>query len=246
MSISIIIIIIVISLIQSIFGVGVLLFGTPIFLALNFSFVEAISMLLPLSLLINLIQVIPDRKEIDYNFHMKLLFFSIPFIIITLYAVISYNININLYVGLLLIIFSFNNISTSIKNISNKVIGNNFIFFPLLGIIHGISNLGGSLLTLGVHEKNYSKEKARSTIAICYGTLALGQLLVLIYSSSVIFELKASILYSCILGLITYLISENFIYKTIDETKYRLFMSVFLFLLGFFIVIKSLIANYLL
>ena len=131
MSISVIIIIILISLIQSIFGVGVLLFGTPIFLALNFSFVEAISMLLPLSLLINLIQVIPDRKEIDYNFHMKLLLFSIPFIIITLYAVISYEININLLVGLVLIFFSFNNISISIKNISSKVIGNKFIFFSI-------------------------------------------------------------------------------------------------------------------
>ena len=84
--------------------------------------------------------------------------FSIPFIIITLYAVISYEININLLVGLVLIFFSFNNISISIKNISSKVIGNKFIF-PLLGIIHGISNLGGSLLTLGVHEKKYSKEK---------------------------------------------------------------------------------------
>ena len=92
-------------------------------------------------------------------------------------------------------------------------------------------------------KKNILKRKARSTIALCYGTLALGQLLVLIYSSSVIFELKASILYSCILGLITYLISENFIYKTIDETKYRLFMSFFLFLLGFFIVFKSLLTN---
>lgn len=56
------------SLIQAIFGVGVLLLGTPILLVLGYDFVKAITILLPVSLAINLFQIIKDYHKIDKVF----------------------------------------------------------------------------------------------------------------------------------------------------------------------------------
>ena len=35
----------------------------------------------------------------------------------------------------------------------------------VMGVVHGLSNLGGSLLTAIVHHKNYEKDVARVTVA---------------------------------------------------------------------------------
>ena len=42
---------------QSLFGVGILLWGTPIFLLLGETFVQTLTLLLPLSLMVSLLQI---------------------------------------------------------------------------------------------------------------------------------------------------------------------------------------------
>jgi len=59
------IIILVFSIVQSIFGVGLLLFGTPTFLLLGYSYTETLWLLLPCSVTISLIQVITEYKLIQ-------------------------------------------------------------------------------------------------------------------------------------------------------------------------------------
>ena len=61
-SITLLVVIVFISLLQSIFGVGILLFGTPILLSLGYGFTESLYTLLPLSLIVNLIQIVPNYK----------------------------------------------------------------------------------------------------------------------------------------------------------------------------------------
>ena len=58
-------IIAVFSVIQSIFGVGILLFGTPTLLLLEYSYSETLWLLLPCSVVISLIQVVNDYKLIE-------------------------------------------------------------------------------------------------------------------------------------------------------------------------------------
>ncbi len=60
MSLDTLIIIVITSFIQSIFGVGVLLFDTPLLLLVGYDFIEAIVILLPISITINFFQIIKD------------------------------------------------------------------------------------------------------------------------------------------------------------------------------------------
>ena len=64
----IIILLIITSAIQSLFGVGVLLFGTPVLLLLGYSFIESLLILLPVSISINILQISKDYKYFDYKF----------------------------------------------------------------------------------------------------------------------------------------------------------------------------------
>jgi len=55
------------SVIQSVFGVGVLLFGTPLLLLLGYEFVDALGVLLPVSIAISTLQVLRHYKRRRYR-----------------------------------------------------------------------------------------------------------------------------------------------------------------------------------
>ena len=60
--IEIILIVLFASVVQSVFGVGVLLIGTPLLLSFGYPFFEVLSFLLPTSLIISIIQVSELKK----------------------------------------------------------------------------------------------------------------------------------------------------------------------------------------
>ena len=64
------------SIVQSMFGVGLLLFGTPTLLLLEYSYSETLWLLLPCSLTISLIQVVGDYKFIEAK--KRAVYFVIP------------------------------------------------------------------------------------------------------------------------------------------------------------------------
>ena len=74
MNFDILITIIFTSIFQSIFGTGVLLFGTPILLILGNNFQTALIILLPVSVLINFFQISNNYKTIDQGFYKNLVF----------------------------------------------------------------------------------------------------------------------------------------------------------------------------
>ena len=72
MDIELYIIILFVSIIQALFGVGVLLFGTPLLLIWNYPFKEVLIILLPISLTISFSQVLINFKDIDLNFYFRI------------------------------------------------------------------------------------------------------------------------------------------------------------------------------
>ena len=83
------ILIVTIVMIQSIVGVGVLVVGTPILLLLNFSLIDAMNFLLPISIitsLLNLLIMKFKNNSVPYNlYRLKSFFFiCIPFVLIGL------------------------------------------------------------------------------------------------------------------------------------------------------------------
>ena len=54
-------ILLVLIIIQSIFGIGLLLFGTPTFLLLGYDFLNTLNFLLPISIIISFLQFISPK-----------------------------------------------------------------------------------------------------------------------------------------------------------------------------------------
>lgn len=168
-------------MLQSIVGVGILVVGTPLLLILNFDLPEILKILLPISIAtsaLNLIYYTKNQKKIKSNIEKdyKYLFFfvCIPSIFIGLYILKIFNgiINFKLIVSMVIILSFF---LTRNSKIINKIT-NKFKFFSLfvIGIMHGVTNSGGTLLSL-FFTGFLKKEQSRYNVSYFYFFIALFQ-----------------------------------------------------------------------
>jgi len=226
------------AVIQSVFGVGVLLFGTPLLLLLGYDFINALSVLLPISIAINCLQIIKHYQFIDRCFYKKVLIYSIPLVIGFLFFVSTAKVNIGLLVGGFLILVALKSFFPAIEQRMQEMVKFEKTYLAAMGIIHGLTNLGGSLLTAIVHAKGYDKNTTRVTVAICYATFAVFQLITLIFIGSQ-FELSYSDNMGFLqLGVIVFLLTEELLYSEIDNKKYTQLFAAFLLVSGILLIIK--------
>jgi uncharacterized membrane protein YfcA len=226
------------SAIQSIFGVGVLLFGTPILLLLGYDFVNALRILLPISIAINSLQILKHYKFIDRKFYKNVLIFTIPFVVLFLFIVTTAKINISILVGAFLVLVALKNFSGKIEQMLESMVKHERTYLVVMGIVHGMTNLGGSLLTAIVHGKQYDKNKARVSIAVCYATFAVFQLITLaLLGESYNFSYADSAMFMQI-GILVFLLTEEMVYTKIDNAKYSKIFAAFLFVSGVLLLVK--------
>jgi uncharacterized protein len=231
--------ILLVSIIQSIFGVGVLLFGTPLLLLLGYDYSSTLLILLPISIGINSLQVFKHYRYIDFDYYKNVLLFSIPFVIIFLILGITTKINISLLIGLLLIVTALKSLSSIHSDSFNFIKKYQKTSLILMGIVHGLTNLGGSLLTAIVHQKQYEKNKIRATIAICYLTFAVFQGITLFFLRE-----RSEIMYFnniafMVIAILIFVITERFIYSNIDSSRYNNYFASFLLVSGLLLVQRS-------
>ena len=159
MAIDILLTVFITSVIQSIFGVGVLLFGTPLLLIFGYDFVNTLTILLPISIAINLLQLIKHYQYIDFDFYKKISIYTIPIVVLFLFIGVSNNINIGLLIGIFLLFVALKNSVSKVESFLEKWIKYERSYLVIMGGVHGLTNLGGSLLTAIVHGKNYPKDQ---------------------------------------------------------------------------------------
>jgi uncharacterized membrane protein YfcA len=143
MDLYIIIVIIFTAVIQSIFGVGVLLFGTPLLLMNGYDFINSLTVLLPISLVINLFQIVQGKAQIDLKFYSKLLIYTIPPIVLCLAFTVNMQINVSLIIGPFLLFISLKSFSLRVEKTITSLFRYDRSYFILQGIIHGLTNVGG-------------------------------------------------------------------------------------------------------
>ena len=240
MPVDILVTLLAVSVVQSIFGVGTLLFGTPILLLLGYDFINALGVLLPVSTAISTLQLIKHHEEIDTAFFKNLLIFSLPLVVAFLALVAMVKINIGIAIGAVLIFVALKTFSPPIERGLLWIMRYERLYFMVLGLIHGISNLGGSLLTAMIYAKNYSKDKARVTGAASYATLALCQLLTLLLMGTEFSISYADRAFFVQVGIVMFLITEELLYGQIANEIYAKLFAVFLFGSGIMLIIKSL------
>ena len=239
MSFDILITVVVTSFIQSIFGVGVLLFGTPLLLLQGYDFIHAVIVLLPISVSINLIQIAKDYRSVDLDFYKKILIYTIPFVVIFLFVVTRLKINMGMVIGVFLLFVAAKNYSLKVYKVIEFLVGYEKVYFMTMGIVHGLTNLGGSLLTAIVHSKGYEKRITRVTVAVSYATFATFQILTLLVSGvSVDIGLSGIGIYLT-LGMTIFVLTEKVVYMEINNENYSNYFAVFLLLSGVLLCIKS-------
>ena len=101
------IIILGLSIVHSIFGIGLLAIGTPLLLLLNYDFLTILKILLPCSVLISALQII-KTKNISYK-DRELINMSLPYVFVGALTVyfFSSKINFKLTVGFSILIILF-------------------------------------------------------------------------------------------------------------------------------------------
>jgi len=236
----IIIIISITAIIQSIFGTGVLLFGTPLLLIFGYSFHFALIILLPTSILISLLQLKDNFVNVDINFYKKLIIYCIPFIIVSLYYSGNISTQINYFIGIFLVIISLKNSIQLIDRLFRFLNQYENIYFILMGVLHGITNLGGSLLSASIFNKDFSKVTKRTTIAICYLSMAIIQIITLSLRINKDDLLTLIIVPYWFLGPLVFFIVDKYFFLKIDDQKYTHYSNIFLFIIGLILIIKSL------
>ena len=239
MSLDILITVAVTSFIQSIFGVGILLLGTPLLMLQGYNFLQSAIVLLPISLLINLLQIFKDHSAIDLDFYKKILIYTTPFIVIFLIFMNKAKINISLLIGVILLLVAAKDFYIRANKMVNLLVRYEKSYLIIMGIVHGLTNLGGSLLTVVVHAKDYEKRMIRATIAASYATFATFQIVTLLVSGFDINIKLSMIVLSLAVGLTIFIATEKMIFAYINAEAYRKLFSGFIFLSGLLLIVKS-------
>ena len=229
-------IIILLSIFQSVFGIGLLLIGTPTFLLIGYNFFDVLNLLLPFSITISLLQVIYS-KEINSKFNKKILLYCIPALILALSILVKYENDIDfiLLISFTIIFFSIINLSKFKNTIfdNNKRINLGLI---ILGLIHGFTNLGGSFFTLICTNINKQKKIIRQNIAsgyLIFGTVQL--LFINIFYKT----LTVSNLYYLYIPIISFFIAQYF-YNKINNELFSKILNVTILLYGTYMLLNNL------
>ena len=76
-------------IIQSVFGVGLLLFGTPSLLILGYDFANTINILMPISITISTLQFLKSKIK-DQKFINEFNLYCLPFLIFILFIALKF------------------------------------------------------------------------------------------------------------------------------------------------------------
>lgn len=173
--------------IQSLFGVGVLVIGTPLLLVLQYPFDQALAILLPVSLASSILQTFDGRKTISRETR-NILIGLIPTVLLGTFLLTRYSVSFDVrpYVAAILFIVAVARFSRRCRSILEFVFSKVFIgSLFLVGILHGFTNMGGGFLTMVIGSRFNDKMTIRTHVSISYIFLIICQLTVLLYTATI-------------------------------------------------------------
>lgn len=179
------VLILILSVVQSLFGVGLLLFGTPILLIMDYSYADALMILLPASAAISWSQVKDTfHEKLHGNYRKYFFLFCMPLLVLGMMVATKFNLKyeIKIFVIVMLAVAFIIRTNQDFKHhLQNKMKAHLPWALSLMGIIHGLSNMGGSILTPMVSSLYTDKNKVLAGVSFDYAFMATMQLIVLIF-----------------------------------------------------------------
>jgi uncharacterized membrane protein YfcA len=218
------------AIVQSVFGVGLLVFGTPTLLLLGYPFEQTLSYLLPCSVAVNILQITANWKEI--NLKRDFTFYCLPFVITGLAFVIRFHaFNIKIYVGILMVSTALIRTSELLRNaLQNFSQRYSRPALVTIGALHGLTNMGGGLLSIFVGALHRGKSRVRSNIAFGYLLMAACQLLVLLATRHFYVGWESAVFLA--IAMLTYTTIGNKAFKFPSEASYQNILTVFISIFG--------------
>lgn len=183
-TVGLVLVVLVFAAVQSVFGVGLLVFGTPFLLLLGFPFPQVLAHLLPASMVISVLQVVEGGRD-PAPIRRLLLLYTGPAVLITSALVVGSRADVNIrpLVGVMLVVTAAIRVMPSLRRtLSNFARARLRWLLLLLGLVHGASNLGGGILTVLVGSVYDDKQAMRRHIAFGYLLMAALQLSTVVLS----------------------------------------------------------------
>ncbi|MCB0332001.1 MAG: TSUP family transporter [Bdellovibrionales bacterium] len=227
-------IIAVCSVVQSIFGTGLLVYGTPSLLLLGFSFAEALLLVLPASLVISVLQTHHGWSHI-HDFRRSFLYFSAPPLIGGLLVALALEgrFDLKFPIGVMLLLSGIIRFSPFLVEEAKLLLRKHSrIYLVCMGAVHGLTNMGGALLTIYVNGLHHDKEEVRAHIAFAYAIFIILQLLVLFATGASLHLLLPALGYFPVLAFVVYHIIGHRLFQSTSNEVFYLIMSLLMLSFG--------------
>ncbi len=236
-------ILIILIIIQSIFGIGLLLFGTPTFLILGYDFINTLNFLLPISIAISSLQLISFKtplKKIIFEYNL----FCLPFLVLFLIIALNFKdvLNFKIYVAVVLIISSILTLKKDTFFPLRKIILKyKKLILIFIGSVHGLTNMGGGFLSIFSSLIN-NRKKIYTRYFISYSYLVMGLLQYLILLFLEYNNLSFSKIYYVLLVFIIYFPVQK-IFKKVNNLFFSKIISIIALFYGSIIIISRFYIN---
>lgn len=213
------------SIVQSVFGMGLLVFGTPSLLLMGLGFTESLGYLLPASIALSTIQIMGRRRPPGL-ISPNLWYFCVPMICmgLTLSIFASGDFPINRIVGVVLIMsVAGAAVPRFREGLVRAVRRYSWPYHMAMGFIHGLSNMGGSLLSVYATSMSDYKSDTRYVVAYYYLVFSAWQILLLLVAGQLDFSYN---LVTPVISVAVYLVLGKRAFRSASEPAYRsLFMA---------------------
>lgn len=232
-------VIFIFSIVQSIFGVGLLVFGTPTLLILGYSFETTLSLLLPASFTISLMQILQGKQYIG-TLKRDLAVYTVPTVILGLALVLTgfFTVDMKTIVGIMLLASAIIRLSNRIQALLARFLARNLkVYLLVMGLVHGLSNMGGGLLTILMSAIYSEKDRIRANIALGYLIFAGFQIGTLLALNPGVFTSM-----SLVLAGISFLVFQtfgNFIFQRSPKAVYQRMITFFIFTYGVVLIFQK-------
>jgi len=235
----ILIVIAALSVVQSIFGMGILVFGTPTLLLMGYDFITTLGYLLPASFAVSLLQVIAakaDKPPISRYLYLLCL----PGIGAGLWLaeagpLASWT---NILVGGTLLASALVRFWAPSRKLLGVLLEKHFPTYHLImGVIHGLTNLGGALLAILASGTSRDKQVIRHTISHYYLAFSTIQMLFLAAVMGHHDILIANLPMAAVSATVYLLIGKRIFSRT-SNPVYNMALSIFIAIYGVIVLLR--------
>lgn len=227
--------------VQSVFGMGLLVFGTPTLILLDVPFFDALLMLLPASLTISLLQVgTPEQfRRMEIARSIPLLSGAVLIGLSVHLLPIHSHLRIDGLLGATLFCYGLSRAFSRVDALASRLVRNRTAMMTAtMGIVHGVSNMGGAILAIISTARYAEKDQIRSFVAVNYSILASIQLIVLLIALDRWPTL--SVLASAAIALAAYVILGRHVSSAISTHAFRHLFTGFIFMYALALLWKHL------